>query len=289
MSDAPEWVHLNGRLVETAKAKVSALDRGFLYGDGLFETLRLYRGVPFALEEHLARLNNSSHLLGIVLPEIHWRERIHSLLEHNRLLDEDARVRITVTRGSGPLGLLPPPDAEPTVLITAEPVGDQIKKMQQHGVGAVLLPYGREGFLAEHKTLDYLPGILGRTLASRHKAYEGLYVTATGRVTEGTTSNVFVVRGEKLVTPPIRGILPGVTRAHVIDLAEAAGFHVGHQTVTLRSLAAIDEAFLTSSTAEVLPLIQIDERPVGSGHVGPITRRIQRLYQSFVAQRLRRH
>lgn len=288
MSHEASWVHLNGRLVAAAKAKVSALDRGLLYGDGLFETVRVYRGVPFALEEHVARLNNSSHLLGIVLPAIDWRERIHTLLARNRLLHTDARVRMTVTRGVGPLGLLPPTDAEPTLLITAEPVGDHMKKLQKSGVAAILLPFGREGFLAEHKTLDYLPGVLGRTLAARHQAYEALYVTATGRVTEGTTSNLFIVRGGRLSTPPIRGILPGVTRAHVIDLAEAAGIPVAHQTLSLRTLGTVDEAFLTSSTAEVLPLVRLDDHPVGSGHVGPVTRRVQRLYQSFVAQRLLR-
>lgn len=288
MSAPGAFVHLNGRVVAAQRARVSVLDRGLLYGDGLFETIRTYRGVPFALDDHLARLNNSGHLLGIVLPQIAWAERIRALLERNRLMHTDARVRITITRGCGALGLLPPNDAEPTILITAEAVGEHIRRFQQSGVGAILLPYGREGFLAEHKTLDYLPGVLGRTLAARHQAYEALYVTSTGRVTEGTTSNLFVVRGGRLATPPIRGILPGVTRAHVIDLAEAAGISVAHQTITLRSLETIEEAFLTSSTVEVVPLVRVDERPVGTGQVGPITRRIQRLYQAFVVQRLRR-
>jgi len=288
MSGGTDYVHLNGRLVAAAKARVSVLDRGLLYGDGLFETVRTYRGVPLAFEEHLARLNNSGHMLGIVLPPLRWRDNITALLERNQLTERDARVRITVTRGSGPPGLLPPSEAEPTVLITAEPIGEQVRRDQQLGVGAILLPFGREGFLAEHKTLDYLPGVLGRTLAARHQAYEGLYVTATGRVTEGTTSNLFVVRGGRLTTPPIRGTLPGLTRAHVVDLADAAGIPVAHQTITLRGLAAVEEAFLTSSVIEVLPLVRIDDKPIADGQVGPITRRIQRLYQAFVAQRLRR-
>lgn len=286
MAAREPYVHLDGRLVPAAKARISALDRGLLYGDGLFETLRTYRGVPFALDEHLARLNNSSHLLGIVLPRIDWRARIAALLERNGMAKADSRVRITVTRGVGPLGLLPPAEARPTILILAEEIGPRVRRDQRTGVKAILLPFGREGFLAEHKTLDYLPGVLGRTLAARHQAYEGLYVTGTGRVTEGTTSNLFVVRGGRLVTPPIRGILPGVTRAHVIELAEAAGIPVAHQTLTLRSLATVEEAFLTSSSVEVLPLIGIDDHAVAGGHVGPITRRLQRLYQSFVAQRL---
>jgi len=280
------YVHLDGRLIPAARARISALDRGLLYGDGLFETVRIYRGVPFALDDHLARLDNSSHLLGIDLPRIDWRARVAALLQRNGLARSDGRVRITVTRGVGKLGLLPPADAVPTVLITAEELGIPVRKLQRSGVKAVLLPFGREGFLAEHKTLDYLPGVLGRSLAARHHAYEGLYVTGTGRVTEGTTSNLFVVRGGRLATPPIRGILPGVTRAHVIELAEAAGIPVAHQTLTIRSLAGIEEAFLTSSSVEVLPLVAIDDRPVGGGHVGPVTRRLQRLYQAYVAQRL---
>ncbi len=286
MASSDPYVHLNGRLLLASKARISALDRGLLYGDGLFETVRTYRGVPFALAEHAARLNNSSHLLGIVLPRIDWRSRIDALLAKNEQSKDDCRVRITITRGVGQPGLLPPTESVPTVMLTSEPVGSHIRRYQQNGVKAILLPFGREGFLAEHKTLDYLPGVLGRTLAARHQAYEALYVTGTGRVTEGTTSNLFVVRNGRLVTPPIRGILPGVTRAHVIELAEAAGIPVAHQTLTLRSLASIEEAFLTSSTAEVLPLVGIDDQAVGGGHVGPITRRVQRLYQSFVAQRL---
>lgn len=282
------FVDLDGAVLPAAEARVSALDRGFLYGDGLFETLRVYRGQPFALDEHIARLSNSGHLLGIVLPAVDWGASIRRLLERNRLLDVDARVRITISRGVGDLELAPPQDSTPTVLITARPIGAELQRHQQVGVAAILLPFGREGFLAEHKTLDYLPGVLGRTLAARHQAYEGLYVTATGRVTEGTVSNLFVIRDGRLCTPPIRGILPGVTRAHVIDLAEAAGIGVSHQTVSLRALESIDEAFLTSAVIEVLPLVDIDDRPVGSGRVGPLTRRIQRLYQAFVGSRLRR-
>src|SRR5262245_31966420 len=288
MASNAAFVHLNGRIVAAAKARVSPLDRGLLYGDGLFETIRTYRGVPFAVDEHIARLNNSGHLLGIILPPTDWKSRIHALLERCRLLETDARVRITITRGVGPLDLLPPAETTPTILITAEAIGEQVRSHQQKGAASILLPFGREGFLAEHKTLDYLPGVLGRTLAARHQAYEALYVTATGRVTEGTASNLFVVRGGRLATPPIRGILPGVTRAHVIDLAEAAGIPVAHQTITLRSLDSLEEAFLTSSIVEVVPLVRIDDRPIGAGQVGPITRRIQRLYQAFVAQRLRR-
>jgi branched-subunit amino acid aminotransferase/4-amino-4-deoxychorismate lyase len=197
-------------------------------------------------------------------------------------------VRITVTRGPGPLRLAPPSEATPTVLITVEPIGSRTRREQQSGVGAILLPFGREGFLAEHKTLDYLPGVLGQTLAARHQAFEALYVTATGRVTEGTTSNLFVVAGGRLATPPIRGILPGVTRAHVIELAEAAGLTVAHRTITIRSLQEVEEVFLTSSTIEVMPVVRIDERQVGDGDVGPITRRVQRLYAAFVSERLRR-
>lgn len=288
MNAESAYVHLNNRLVAAARARVSALDRGLLYGDGLFETVRVYRGIPFALEEHLERLTSSGHILGIVLPAADWGARIQALLRRNELLDRDARVRITVTRGAAGTSLVPPPDFEPTVLITAEPVGEQVRTHQQSGIGAVLLPFGREGFLSEHKTLDYLPGVLGRTLARRHKADEGLYVTGTGRVTEGTASNFFVVRDGRLVTPPIRGILPGITRRRVIDLAEAAGLSVAQQTVTLASLADIEEAFLTSSIAEVVPIVRIDDNPVGSGQAGPITRRVQRLYQSFVAQQLLR-
>ena len=279
-------VHLNGHLTPAARARISIFDRGFLYSDGLFETIRAYRGKPFALDDHLARLEVSAGLLGIPLPKIPWERRIAALLRANRLLHRDAWVRFTVTRGVAAPGLLPPAKVVPTVAILAGPIAPQVQRLQRVGARAVLLPFGLAGFLCEHKTIDYLPAVVGKTMAARHRAFEGLYVNGKNQVTEGTTTNIFALQGNRLITPPAKAILPGVTRGHLISLVHHAGVRLEERPIPTRDLANMDEVLLTSSLIEVMPLVRIDEQPVGCGRVGPVTRSIQGLYRQFVAEHL---
>ena len=161
--------------------------------------------------------------------------------------------------------------------------------MQRTGVRVTLLPFARHGFLSEHKVLDYLPAVLGKTIAARHHAFEGLYVDEQGRITEGTTSNLFVWRRRQLLTPPLVGILPGVTRRVVLQAATAAGLRVRERPLSTADLQDADEAFLTSSLAEVVPIIDVDARAIGNGQVGPQTRQIQALYRQTVDRAQRRH
>ncbi|GIW41643.1 MAG: branched chain amino acid aminotransferase [Candidatus Binatia bacterium] len=277
---------MNGRVVPGSRASVSAFDRGFLYADGLFETLRSYRGEPFGLDDHLDRLDRSCQVLGIRLPRTDWPGRIRKLLARNRLLRVDARVRITVTRGPAPLGLPPPAGQAPTTVVHAVPIDPTIPRAQERGGRAVLLPYTRNGFLAEHKTLDYLPAILAQPIIRRHRAIEGLYVNEKKHVTEATTANFFVVWRGRLVTPPLESILAGIVRERVLELGRAAGLQVFERPVPVDKLGEVEEAFLTSSVVEVLPIVRIDERPVGSGKVGPVTRQMQTLYRELVKTRL---
>jgi len=165
-------------------------------------------------------------------------------------------------------------------------ISREIPTLQQKGARAVLLPFGLDGFLSEHKTIDYLPGVVGKAIAARHRAFEGLYVTPTGHVTEGTTTNVFALRGSRLLTPPVRALLPGVTRGHVIELAGRAGVRVAERPLKTGDLAGADEAFLTSALIEVLPLVRLDGKPIGTGRVGKTTRSIQSLYRQFTRERL---
>lgn len=285
---ASTWVHLNGRLVQSAAAQISVFDRGLLYGDGLFETLRTYRGQPFWLEQHLARLRISADFLGVVVPRRPWRRDIDLLLRRNGLLATDAWVRITVTRGVGARGLLPPVRSLPTVVVTAGALDPAIARVQRYGARVALVPFARHGFLAEHKVLSYLPGVLGKVIAARHNAFEGVFVNADGCITEGTTSNVFAWRGRRLLTPPIEGILPGLTRRLVIELATADGVRVAERRLTADDLLDADEAFLTSSLAEVAPIIAVNARNVGSGSPGPRTQRLQLGYRQTVDQDLAR-
>jgi branched-chain amino acid aminotransferase len=286
MTSARSFVLVNGRLLPAGRACVSVFDRGLLYADGLFETLRAYRGQPFALEEHLSRLRRSADFLGITVPRQPWVRSVQTLLRRNDLLRTDAWVRITLTRGVASRGLLPPARPRPTLIITAGRLDPSIARVQKHGVRVALLPFARHGFLAEHKVLNYLPGVLGKVMAARHDAFEGIFVDAEGHITEGTTCNVFVWRHGQLLTPPVAGILPGLTRRLVIEAAAGDGLPFAERQLTTDDLLDAEEAFLTSSLAEVVPIVTVNARDVGDGKVGACGRRLQRLYRQMVDRAL---
>jgi branched-subunit amino acid aminotransferase/4-amino-4-deoxychorismate lyase len=280
-------VWLNGRIVRGARARLPVTDRGLLYGDGLFETTRVYQGHAFLLPLHLARLRRSARTLGIpVRGSIrYWRGVIGQLLRANRLTD--AAVRFTVTRGRAE-GLSPSKRPHPTVLIQVREVDPGLKAGQVRGVVACLLPFDRgPAFLAPHKTLAYLPAVLGRREAHRQGAEEGLYVTTDGFVTEAATANVFACCQNRIRTPR-SGVLPGITRSLVIELARALGYRVEEQPLPRRLLTAATEIFLTSSIVEVLPVSRIGNRRVGTGIPGPVTRTLQEAYSARVARALRK-
>jgi branched-subunit amino acid aminotransferase/4-amino-4-deoxychorismate lyase len=285
-------VLLNDRLQPAARATISALDRGFLYGDGLFETVRTYGGRPFGLEQHLARLARSARAFRIPFERdpAHWRPRITRLLRANGLSTSDAAVRLTVSRGAGALGLMPPPRLRPTTLLVAAPLDARLRTAQARGVAVCFFPYRLvTATLASHKTLHYLPAVLGKMLAARAHAWEALYLSADDQVLEGTTSNVFIVRRGTLVTPPLAGILPGVTRRFLGAVARRARIPLREAPIARSALLAADEVFLTASTIEVLPVVRVERRPIGGGTPGPVTRRLQEEYARLVAATLARH
>lgn len=282
----PGYVSINGRLVPAAQARISIFDRGFLYADGLFETLRAYRGRLFALDEHLRRLAASAAFLGIRVPRRPWRREVSALLTKNRLTDVDGWVRLTMTRGVAPPGLAPPARSRPTVVITAGPLDTAIATAQRRGVGVTILPFSRPDFLAEHKTLDYLPAVLARSIIAAHGAFEGVYMKAERRVTEGTTSNLFIWFRNQLLTAGPPEVLPGVTRRLVLQLAAANGIEARETPLSVDHLRGADEAFLTSSLIEIVPVIAVNDAPVGAGKPGPMTRRLQSLYRRTVDQML---
>jgi branched-chain amino acid aminotransferase len=275
----PAYVYVNGAVVAGGDAVVSVFDRGLFYGDGLFETLRAYAGRPFALAAHVERLRRSAAILGFTVPRLPWQRIVRSLLDVNGLGGADAWVRLVVTRGTSWPNLLPPPRPRPTVIAVAAPIDPALRRAQQRGVRVHLLPFAREGFLSEHKRLDYVLALLGKRLAVRRDAHEGLYVNAEGLVTEGTTSNVFVWGRRRLVTPPVTGILPGVTRRLVMELAAAMGVSVEERPLPVRQLVAAPEAFLTSSVAEIVPVIRVDAHVIGTGAVGSRTRQLYARYR----------
>ena len=281
-------VLLNDRLVPARRATISALDRGFVYGDGLFETVRTYTGTPFGLREHLRRLARSARVFRIPFeasPD-YWRPRVRRCLRANDLLTVDAAVRLTVSRGAG-FGIVPPKTLRPTVMMLATPLDPRVPIAQARGVSICFFPFRLvTSTLPSHKTLHYLPAVLGKMIARRRGAWEAVYLGADDTVLEGTTSNVFAVERGRLVTPPLRGILPGVTRHVLTTLAKRAGVSVVERRLTRRALLAADEVLLTASTIEVLPVVRVERTRIGDGTPGPVTRTLQEQYHRHVARTL---
>ncbi len=282
-------VYLNGRFVQAERAKVSAFDRGFSYGDGLFETMRAYSGWVFALERHLERLRKGAVQIGIPfdgdVPR--WRRVMDALLRRNGLQTGDSSLRLTLTRGADMLGsLLPPePAPSPTVLVVAKPLEEGISERQRLGISAIALRWGSPFNPFGVKSLNYFYNMLAMAQARQEGAQEALFVAPDGSVVEGTTSNVFSVLDGILTTPAEdSGLLPGITREVVIELARKEGLTVREAPVFLDELFSANEAFMTGSLKEVMPLTTVDGRKIGAGSPGPVTRFLQERYKAAVEE-----
>lgn len=268
-------VWLDGALVAEEAVRVPVSDHGFLLGDGVFETLRVYRGEPFALAEHLARLRHGLEALRIPAPAADLEAAAREVLSANDL--GDARMRITVTSGPGPPGLARG-TGPPTVLIVAAPLTPWPPTST-----AVVSRQRRDerSPLAGVKTTSLAESVIAAAEARAAGADEALLLNTAGHLCEATTANVFVVREGVAATPPSdSGCLPGITRAHVLELGAV------EERLTPADLTRAEEAFLTSSTRELQPLVAIDRRPVGGGEPGPVTRRLAAAYSDLVSSRL---
>jgi branched-subunit amino acid aminotransferase/4-amino-4-deoxychorismate lyase len=284
-------VWLNGRTLPAARARIAALDRGLLHGDGAYDTWRTYGGEPFAVAAHVRRLAAAARALGLPPPgpAALWVARSRRLVRRCGL--RDAAVRLTITRGAAGETPLPTRTPPPTRLLTVRPLPADLARRQAHGVAAVLLPFPRSAGApwAALKLVGNPSAVVGRRLAARRRADEGFYVAADGCVTEGTTTNVFAVTGRGLVTPPADGtLLAGVTRERVLRLARAAGIPVDEAPLRAAALVRAAELFVTASTVEILPVVRLDGRPIGDARPGPVTRRLQALYAADVARALPR-
>jgi branched-chain amino acid aminotransferase len=205
------------------------------------------------------------------------------VLRANRLLHRDAAVRLTISRGAGPVGLLPPAHLRSTTLLLAMPIDPRLAAAQKRGVAVCFAPLRFvNSTLPRHKTLNYLTAVLGKMIAMRRNAWEAVCLASDGSVLEGTTSNVFIVRGGGLVTPPLHGILPGVTRAVLVAIARRAHIPLSERPITRAELLAADEIFLTASTIEILPVVRVERRRIGDGKPGAVTRALQARYRQHV-------
>ncbi len=281
------WIYLNGELVQQETATVSALDRGLLYGYGLFETMRSYGGRVFRLEGHYQRLRDGAACLAMAVPLSlrDLNEAVDAVLERNMLTD--AYVRLTLTAGASPVAGTSGAAGDATMMLLAAPLTDYPPDLYRRGMAAVFSAVRRNETspLSGIKSLNYLDNLLAREDARRRGADEAILLNTRGLVAEGSASNVFLVRGNKLITPGIQsGALSGITRRAVLELATAAGLEAVESEVEPSAFKDAAEAFLTNSVMEIMPLTRLDDRPVGSGRVGPASERLRHLYQETVLQ-----
>jgi branched-chain amino acid aminotransferase len=264
-------VYLNSGIVSGEDALVSVFDHGFLYGDGVFETLRAYGGRVFMLEEHLKRLERSASLIGLEIPKGPQaiRAAVHETLEANLL--EDAYVRVSVTRGFGPPGLDPSLCETPTFVVIAGQSAVYPEEYYSEGV-ILMIPATRrnasDALDPRIKSHNFLNNILAKTEAIRKNAYDALMLNHEGMLAECTVSNVFFAKKGTLFTPSVAcGILDGITRGVIIALARGAGIEVNEGRFTLEDIIGADEVFITNTSVEVMPVSMVDQQAFGKGEI----------------------
>lgn len=282
MSDAHTVVWINGRRMESEAAHISARDRGLTLADGVFETMKARQGMVFRLDQHLARLDRALKALSIPQPgEI--REWVEAAVQG--ALAPDCGVRLTVTRGIAPGGVPPPIDPQPTVIVTVGPLPVFQAQIYEHGLTAHV-PSGRRNefaMTAGLKTLAYTDAVAGLIQATNAGAEEALFLDTAGHCSEASASNLFAVIAGRLVTPPTScAALPGITRSAVIELAADLGIAVDDRPFDTAELAGGAEAFLTSSLRGLVPLVRVDQRNIGAGRPGPVTRQLSTAYAALV-------
>jgi branched-chain amino acid aminotransferase len=277
-------VVLDGQYCPPAEPTVSVFDRGFLYGDSVFETLRTYGGKPFELDEHLLRLERSAELVFIPLPLSRAELGRQVLAAIAAAGNEESYVRLMVTRGQGPLGLDPGLADRARWIIIVQPLVPPTAEQYERGIATISYRTERvvDATSAQGAKIgNYLISVLAMREARQAGAAEALVVDGQGRLLEGASSNVFLVERGTLITPPVEaGILAGITRSHLLKLAAELGIPVELRAPQLAAAAAADELFVSSSIRELLAAVQLDGKRIGSGNPGPI---YQRLLAAFRA------
>jgi len=274
----PRIIFMNDRLVPEEEARVSVFDHGLLYGDGVFEGLRSYSGRVFRLDAHLDRLWASARAISLEIPlsQTQVAQAVVDTLAANQLVD--GYVRLVVTRGAGSLGLDPNRTKHPQVIVIADTISLYPREFYEQGLRIVTAATQRVHSAAlspRIKSLNYLNNIMAKLEGLQAGCVEALMLNHKGEVAECTGDNVFVVRGGRLLTPPPdAGILEGITRGAVMELAHAAGIDCREATLTRYDLYTAEECFLTGTAAEVIPVVEIDGRKIGSGTPGAVTARL---------------
>ncbi len=279
-------IYLDGKFVDEADAKVSVFDHGLLYGDGVFEGIRLYGGNIFRLEEHLERLEYSAKALLLTLP-LSRQEMSRAVCETCRQNNlTDAYIRLVVTRGVGDLGLAPWLCPKPTVFCIASKITLYPKEHYENGLSIVTVPTRRIGPAAlppTIKSLNYVNNILGKIEAKQFGALEAIMLNEQGYVAECTADNVFIVHKGEIITPGAsQGALQGITRGSMFTIAKDIGVPIREADMTRYDVWCADECFLTGTGAEVIPVVKLDGREIGTGKPGPITQKVLTSFRKLV-------
>ncbi len=279
-------VWLDGRWLDRETAVVSVFDHGLLYGDGVFEGIRFYGGKVFRLQEHLDRLYDSAHAIWLTIPIA--KQELAAVTEEGvrRSGLTEGYLRHVVTRGVGDLGLDPRKCATPSIIIITDTIRLWPEAVYQRGLRVVTagtpIPH-RESLSPRVKSLNYLSHVLAKIEGIQAGADEVLMLDPAGFVAEGSGQNLFVVRGGRIRTPPAwGGILRGVTRDVVVDVATAAGYDVRDEPLNRYDVYTADEAFFTGTAAEIISIRELDGRAIGAGHEGPVTRDLRTRFQALV-------
>ncbi len=281
-------INLNGKLVEKEEAKVSVFDHGLLYGDGVFEGIRIYKGNIFKLKEHIDRLYSSAKAIMLkieIIKEEMIKETVKTVAENGL---KDGYIRLVVTRGPGDLGLDPKKCGPSFYFIIADTIALYAQEYYENGLSITTVATRRnlsEALDPKIKSLNYLNSILAKIEANNHGSLEAIMMNNQGYVTECTGDNIFIVKNGKLITPALfTGVLDGITRSTVIDVSDKLGIPFQEDVLTRYDLYTADECFLTGTAAEVIPVVRIDAREINGGKPGEITKRITKEFRKLTTK-----
>jgi len=285
---AEQWIYLDGQYVTKEKATVSVYDHGFLYGDGIFEGIRIYNGNIFKCKEHLDRLYDSAKSIMLEIP-LSYEEMEEALVETLRRNEmRDGYIRLVVSRGPGNLGLDPNRCEKASVIIIVEQLAIYSEEAYKNGLKAVSVSTRRnipDALNPEIKSLNYLNNILVKIQSNLAGAGEAIMMNAQGYVTEGSGDNIFIIKNGVITTPPCYlGALDGITRQAIIEICEKRGYKLKEEPFTMHDIYVADEVFLTGTAAEVIAVREVDGRIIGSGQAGPVTLKLLEEFRSIVDQ-----
>ena len=280
-----QFIFFNGKIIPDTDAYISSADRGLLYGDCIYETLRSYKGKPFKLSDHLKRMRHSATQLRISFryTDEDIGEWINELIKMN--CNQDAYIRITLSRGAGGDRLQMDENLEPTTLIQVKPFSPYDSKLYDEGMSLVISDYRRSTScpISRYKSTNLLQSILRKEESNKKSAHETIVLNTDGYVAECVVSNIFMVSGESVVTPSLdTNILPGITRKTVLDICRDSSIPMSEECFKIDRLIKSDEVFITNSLIEIMPVSMIDDTKIGKVIPGKVTQQLMSVYKNFV-------